>query len=218
MVGGSVVKPVGDHGLICLDGEDFSALPLALQVDALATNAALSSIQAGLDTYNNRPWSILTTTATTTLAQFTNEWTGVVTSSYPGISILANGFTQQNFGLDLTSFTISATLNPAGWYLVGGTCTFQATGAVTVNTRRDLILEWAFRVNGVTNYAPYIVNSIYESNTAGDALSVAGMFYADGTKDYFFDLMFSHKNAGSTMTVNAGARYFVAYLGTGLVI
>jgi len=212
------MKPVGDHGLICLDGDDYSALPLALQADAKAINSTLSSDQAELDGYNNRPWTILTTTATTTIGQNTNEWTGDVASAYPGVSILGNGFTQQNFDLDISLFTVHAATDPAGWYMAGGTATFQATGAVTANTRRELVLEWAFGVNGITNYAPYIVNSIYESNTAGDALSVSGVFYADGTRNYFPDLMFNHKNAGSTMTVNAGARYFLAYLGTGLVI
>lgn len=208
--------PVGDHGLTCLSGTDFAAIALLMQQNAEVIDGALQANLSSLQEYSNRPWAIATTTATTTVAQTTGEWPG--TGFFSAISLLSNGYSQVGFGIDITSQTISPTLHPAGWYMMGGSATFQATGAVTANSRRDLAVEWAFPEGGITQYGEYSISSVYESNTAGDSASVAGMFFADGTRNYFYDLTWSHRNAASTMTANAGARFWIVYFGSGVTV
>lgn len=215
------MRTVGDHGLVCPDGTDYSAIPLVLLEQAEAINEVLSADQAAFDNYNDRPWAIVSPTVGITIAQFTSEYTG--TGFYPGASLL-NGVLATN-GYRITgppfiqpSPATSPNVIPAGWYYAGGFVEAVETGAVTANSRRDLVLEWSWTENGVRSF-DHAFSSSYATNVAAfnDNMSVDGFFYADGLRNYSCDLVFSHKNAASTMqTLNA--RAWIFYLGTGLVI
>lgn len=203
-----------DSGLICLTDKDYAAVALAEQCSTAQVDASLLTLNTGLTAYNNRPWATAVTTASgtsnNTLADFV-----LGTQPSGGVSIHSLAHSTAASGL---SGLPTMTLPPAGWYLAGATCTFQATGAVNANTRRDLILTWAYAVNGINQWNQQSVHSVYESNTGGDADTVTGMFFADGLRNYTLQATFIHKNTSSTMQVNTGARYWVQYLGTGLVI
>ena len=118
-------------------------------------------------------------------------------------------------GMD--SFVSTNAVNPAGFYLVGGYVTYQATGAVNSFTRRTLCIQWQYVANLDSVYDQAIQTS-YESNTAGDAMTVQGIFYADGIHKNFPRLLFAHRNTSSTMQVNAGAKMWIQYIGSGVGI
>lgn len=208
------MKPVGDHGLTCLDGADYSAIALNLQGNAKTDDSVLTQIQSTLEGYNDYPWFSLISTSSDTFAQFTSEWTG--SGSFPG-SHFINTYTITSFGLGNPTFPQITPAVPAGWWYLGGTCTFQATGAITANSRRDLAIEWDSQPSGILTHE-YSVSSVWESNTGGDSLTTVGMFYANGENTFFPDLVFNHKNAASTMTVNSGARLWGFYMGTGVTV
>jgi hypothetical protein len=203
-----------DSGLICLTGKDYAAVALAEQCSAAQADSSLLTLNTGLTAYNNRPWATAVTTASATSNNTLNDFVlGTQPSGGVAVSSLAHSTTA--FGL---SGLPTMTVPPAGWYLAGATCTFQTTGAVSANTRRDLILTWSYAVNGINQWDQQSVHSTYESNTGADAATVTGMFFADGLRNYLLLVNFVHKNTASTMQVNTGARYWVQYLGTGLVI
>lgn len=204
---------VFDDGFLCLEGNDYAAIPLALQANAALADAALKSLNDSLNGYNNRPWAQAVTTASSTIASDVQGF--ILGESPPGMLVSLLAHTTTSFGInDLPTMT----LPPRGWYLAGFTATFQATGAVTANSLRTLGLTFSYAINGINQWDQQTVQNVVESNTAGDAGTVAGMFFADGLRNYTLIPSFSHRNTGSTMQVNSGARYWVSYLGTGLVI
>lgn len=204
---------VFDDGFICLEDTDYAAIPLALQANAALTDTTLKTINNSLVAYNNRPWAQAITTAN---AVQVNSVDGFIRGEPPpGLQLQFTAATATTFGI--TGFP-TMTLPPRGWYLAGFTATFQATGAVTLNSMRTMGLSWAYAINGVNQWDQQAAHDIVESNTAGDSGTVAGMFFADGLRNYTLIPSFNHRNTGSTMQVNSGARYWVSYLGTGLVI
>lgn len=202
-----------DHGLVCLTDEDYSAVPLAMQADATAVTEATASQSASLTAYNNRPWLLATSTVAVTGAQSLTEPS--YNTSFPGLTVMTqtSGTVQQS---GMASFT-SSVPEPAGWYHVGGFATFQATGAVNTFTRRLLAVQW-FHIENLTNVYETAIQTCYESNTGGDAMTVQGMFYADGVNSYTATLYFAHRNSSSTMQVNTGAKLWITYLGSGVNI
>lgn len=205
---------IDNHGLTCLDGSDVAAVSLLLQSNAATIDSSLDAIADSLNAYNTRSWAVTTTNAAVTGSSTSNE---LVSGSFPpGFSLLAGSLSTQSFGMDSPPNFLAPIL-PTGWYLTGGIATFQATGAVTANSRRDLILYWTKTVSGQTVFE-YSLNTVYESNTGGDALTVTGKFFADGISRYSLNLNFAHNNTGSTMQVNAGTKCWIAYIGTGVVV
>lgn len=207
--------PVGDHGLICLDGSDPAAIALIMQTDAETIDDTLTQVSDALTGYNNRGWALATTTSSYTLGQTAFDF--VDGQGLPGAPGLLGSSSEsiQSFGISAPPFFSPAL--PAGWYLAGAYASFQATGAVTANSRRNLGLAWFSSTVGTDAYE-YAINMVYESNTAGDAMTVTGMFYADGVTEYQLDGFFWHNNAASTMQVNAGAKVWIAAAGSGVVI
>lgn len=207
--------PVGNHGLSCLDGADYGAVALSLQANAGEIDDTLTQIQANLNLYNNRGWALSTSTSSFTLASTAFDF--VDQQFLPGSYLFNNAnFSDQSFGMDTLPF-FSTPILAAGWYMAGCYVTFQATGAVTANSRRNIGLDFTHIVNGVTIH-DYAINMVYESNTGGDAMTVAGFFQANGVSQYNLDANFWHNNTGSTIQVNAGAKIWIAYMGTGVVI
>lgn len=207
------MSTVTDHGLICLGDEEYAAVALAMQADAQAVTDVTTADIAALDAYNNRPWLLATSTAAATIGQSTVEPT--FDTSFPGLAVISqtSGTVQQS---GLSSFATNA-VERAGWYHVGGFATFQATGAVNTFTRRLLAVQWFHAENGI-NFYEHAIQACYESNTGGDSMTVQGMFHADGAHSYTATLYFAHRNNSSTMQVNVGAKLWITYLGSGLVV
>lgn len=207
----------GTHGLICLGADEYSAITLAERHNAVAIDAAVQASNSALSGYNNRPYVRASLSAnTSSISQSLSEW--VPGSSLPGLNIFDGSFAITR--ISSPGITFASPLNVSsvwrqGWWLVGGWITYQCVGAVTNLSRRTLGVQWRHSVNGVSQYEANL-NTSYESNTGTDAMTVQGMFYADGIHSYNADLVFAHRNAGSSMIVNAGARLWMFYLGSGV--
>lgn len=204
---------VFEDGFICLEEGDYAAIPLALQANAALADAALKALDDSIRGYNNRPWAQAITTANEIVL---NTTTGFIRGqSPPGLNLSFTARTVTTYGL---SNLPTMTIPPSGWYLAGFTATFQATGAVTANSMRTLGLTWSYAINGINQWDQQAAHDVVESNTGGDSGTVAGLFFADGQRDYTLVPSFNHRNTGSSMQLNAGARYWVTYLGSGLVV
>jgi hypothetical protein len=199
--------------LSCLDDDDYAAIPLSLQSNAVAIDAALTADQASFNAYNNSPWiQIISTTVSSAYASLNVDYT--LGGQVPGFSAFSGATVNTAFGLSPASLN---NVYPAGWWHVGGQATFQATGAVNTFTRRTLGVQLRHVERGISFY-DVAIGTCYESNTGGDGISVSGLFFMDGVHTYFPDLIFAHRNTSSTMTVNAGARMWLTYLGSGVTI
>lgn len=189
---------VGDHGLICLDGNNYAAVPLVLQTNAQAIDAALTEAQANLVAYGNR-------------------YTARFVSTSPSVS----GANSGNGLPDGSAATIVVSafpgILPQGWYGASASLSYQATGAVTAGTYRRSIIQIGFTASKVP--PAFFQSTTDESGTGtADSATVNGWFFADGISSVQVSLLFGHGNTGSTMSVPAGAVLTLRYLSSGLVI
>lgn len=210
------MKPVGTHGQGCLSGSDYGAVALAMKSNRDAVDATLTTEQAALTGYNNRPWLQVTGTATVTQAQSPTEWT--FGDSWNGFTVLTNNTTgSSTFIASGMTNNLAAGNFPTGWWNIGGYCSYQPTGAVTNNTRRLMCIQVSRGVQ-FDNIEETIVQTSFESNTGTDSMTVNGMFFLDNVLTYGVVLGFSHRNTGSTIQVNTGARIWMNYLGSGVTV
>ena len=216
---------VGDHGLTCLDGDDYAAIALSMQCNAEAIDEALTSIDAPLDDYLGRWWWSATNGSAINVANNSGtlgpeDLVGADLSTDGGsLVIQANGF-------PATSFFPTSFDWPNGIYMMGSTIKYTVA-TPTNNTIRTLLLYQAVRINGVTSInppgpgGPVYMSSEYERGAAGNdgSITVAGMFQvADDPAMSRFGAFFSHANTGSVIVVPVGAwRMWYLRLGSGLV-
>lgn len=218
--------PVGSHGLGCLDTQDYAAWALAMQCNAIATDAALEEVAEQFDAILERPWIVVTNNNVLTVQDDATGGTlgpnGVVGETMnpttgSSVNVQANGLPTAYNSFDPT------TLWPRGVYLLGAsvTCTF---GAVTNNSIRQLLVygirDIGGNVSAVTNYVDLYYNTDFEGGGAplGSSLSVFGFLESDGDLA-FIQALFSHKNvAGAASVPVNNFRLWATYLGSGLVI
>lgn len=201
-----------DHGLACLDEDDYAGVALAMQHDALATEAALDAVSDAFDTYYLRPYA----TAVTTLVN------GPVSSG--GEQIFGMG------GWSLTATNMPGTLvtstpgmrvlaSRTGWYRAQAYANMQAAGAVTLNSRRTLYVRASRRVNGLPVIVDQGVWRTTDTNTGGEFLIADGnAFYLLAGQTVDVEALWSHTNLASNVSVNAGAKLTCFFLGSGVVI
>lgn len=206
------MNPVGIHGQGCLIDEEYGAIALAMQHNRDAVDAALTADQVALDTYNNRPWMQLVSTAVVSQAQSPLEWTPF--TAWYGWTIMTN----TTAGATLTSSGMTNTF-PAGgfltgWWNIGGYASYQPTGAATANSRRQLCIQVSHSVQFNQVYDT-IINTSFDSATNPDSMTVNDIFYLDNRYTYAITLGFAHRNAASSVQANVGARIWANYLGTG---
>lgn len=190
------MSTIGNHGLSCLDDNNYAAIALSMQSNARAIDASLFQISTSLTAYGNR--YVSKTVRTTTSTSGANSGTGLPD------------------GTAADDFIFGGGLLPQGWYAAALTFTYQETGAVTAGSyRRGIIL-----INGIeTKIPPTFYQSITVATNTGaaDSMTVNAWFYSDGILRTTVTGAFGHGNTGSTMTVAAGAILTVRFLDTGLV-
>lgn len=203
--------PVGTHGLQCLDDSDPAAVALYMQAEALAIDALLDGISDSFDSTFLRPAFAGNTTivngpiASGGEAQFSLNGWALTSSNFAPAPTSTTGF----------QFTVPRT----GWWEAGFYMNAQASGAVTVNSRRT-----AFnRVYRVTSTGNVLIGEgiwrTYDTNTGGEFLVVSGTtFFATAATVVRILPQWSHTNAASTVQVNAGAKLWCFYVGTGVEI
>ena len=209
------MNPVGTHGQGCLTDTEYSAVALAMQHNRDAVDAALTQIQTDLEGYNERPWMQLVSTATASGSQTSTEWTpGAVWNGFTIMTNVTAAATLTASGMTNT-FTAGGFLT--GWWNIGGYASYQPTGAVTNNTRRLLCIQVNHLVQ-LNQVYDTIINTSFESNTGTDSMTVNDMFYLDNQYTYGITLGLSHRNTGSSIQANVGARIWANYLGTGVSV
>jgi hypothetical protein len=189
--------PVGDHGLICLDGNDYSAVALGMQCNAGAINDSLTDTSATLTAYGNRYVARFVSTSTTTGGANSGlglpDGTGALSVLSPGLGVL-----------------------PQGWYSASGSMTYQATGAITASSYRRALIMVNFSTSAIPPSLFQVVTT--ESGTGTpDSLTVNAWFYSNGVTSTSIQLMFGHGNAASSVTVAVGAVLTLRFLSSGLV-
>jgi hypothetical protein len=201
------------HGLLCPSEEEYAALALIMQHDALAVEAALEGISGSFDSFLLRPVVLAVTTGISGPASTLGE--NVFDTTF--WSIASSNFTPA----PTTAATsgIRVPLPRTGWYNFGGFGNLVATGAVTANSRRTLYASATLNSVGSTTVLSQVVWRTVDTNTGGEFLVVSGgSFYGVAGATVDLKLQWSHANAASTVQVNAGAKLWCHYAGSGVEI
>lgn len=202
-----------DHGLVCLDGDDYAAIALAMRTDALAVDAALVDIDTDLSNYRNRIWWNAVNTSSISVSSSGGGVyaEGIVGESTPGsgsATITANG----------VSPILGAQILPTGWYLMGTTANWTVATPNNNTTRTLMVYDSKFS-GGLTVDDRVYLRVTGEQSTGGGSADVSGFFYSDGVLQTQVLGVLSHANTSSNIVVAAGNwRTWFMYMGSGLVI
>jgi hypothetical protein len=212
---------VTDHGLVCLDGEDYAAVAMAMEADARAVDASVDSIADSLAVYGRRPFF----TAITTVGNGPLASNGETQQSFGSWGLVAANFSSSLLTFNpLTPITGSLalmTLPVTGWWDFGGYGLLQAAGAVTAFSRRTVVASaWTMSTLGGV---PVLYESIHwrtgDTNTGGEYLTTSGgTFYGRAGSLILLSFSWSHANLASNVSSPAGARFWCHYIGTGVDI
>lgn len=201
-----------DHGLACLGDEDYAAIALAMQQDALATEASLDAVSDAFDTYYLRPYATAITTAPT----------GPVSSA--GETIFGiGGWSLSNTNMPGATAPVNVGLRlimPAtGWYSYQAYASMVAAGAVTAFSRRTLYARASRRIATVNTLLDQVVWRTVDTNNAGEYLIADGnAFFAMAGWTIDIEALWSHANAASNVSVVTGSRLNCYFLGSGVTI
>jgi len=198
--------------LPCLTDQSPAAVALLMQTLARDIDAALTAQLASFNSFLNAPTAIAISTAPTTVGVLsTRTIIGSLTTQFTNYAIPTNPF-----GLTLAggSLGFPNTATPT-WYHVGGYARLQPTGAVTNNTLRQLVVTVSSLIidpSGTTQLEQWEDQS-YETNTAGEFLTVDGTVKIPANSYATADLSFVHTNAGSSVQATTGALLWLTRLG-----
>lgn len=202
------------HGLVCLGEEDYSAIALAMQADALAVDAALDGISGSLDSYLSRPYlQMITTTGNGPLSsggeqQFSIGSWSVVSGNIPIGS-----------GTLLGNIAGAMPMPETGWYEYGCYVNLVAAGALTAFSRRTLTASAYSRPGSAAVQLSQIVWRTAETSTAGEFLVASGgSFYATAGQTIEVTATWSHTNAASNVSSIVGAKAWIHFIGSGIEI
>lgn len=205
--------PVGTHGLSCLGEEDYAAVALYMQDQALAIEAALVDISDDLASGFLRP-SVVAVTTTVSGPQSSGseqiyDLTATWTMSY------------ENYTVDpsIISAGVRLTIPRTGWYAYGAYANIAATGAVTALSRRTLYARATREAVGVSTQLSQASFRTIDTNTGGEFLIASdASFYATIGTTVDVEAAWSHTNAASTVQVNTGAKLWCHFIGSGVEI
>lgn len=201
-----------DHGLACLGEEDYAAVALAMQHDALATEAALDAVSDAFDTYYQRPYATAVTTGATGPVSSAGESIFGIGSWSLSNTNMAGATAVVNVGLRLT-------MPETGWYSYQAYANMVAAGAVTANSRRTLYARASRRISTTNTLLDQVVWRTVDTNTAGEYLIADGnAFFALAGWTIDIEALWSHANAASNVSVTTGAKLTCYFLGSGVTI
>lgn len=201
-----------DHDLACLGDEDYAAVALAMQHDALATEAALDAVSDAFDTYYLRPYATAVTLATGGAVASAGETIFSITGWSLGSTNMPGATAPSIVGLRLT-------MPKTGWYSYQAYASLVAAGAVTAFSRRTLYARASRRIATNNTLLDQVVWRTVDTNTAGEFLIADGnAFFAMAGWTIDIEALWSHANAASNVSVAAGARLNCYFLGSGVTI
>lgn len=213
---------IGNHGLFCLDEDDYAAIALAMQCNAQATTAALESSNASLNAYLGRPWQ----TTQNNGAIVIDDSAGSGNLGPLGVvgALLRPGAGTTNLSYNMAPFYVTgdvSTFLPRGVYLMGASINWTL-GALTANSIRQLLVYGVTSNGGALNSTTDFTDLYRFQDYQGDggangAMNVVGFLDNTAGNVASIESLFSHANTASDITVaNANWRIWVTYLGSGL--
>lgn len=195
---------VGDHGLACPGPEDYAALALYMQDQAIAIDTALDSISDSFDSARLRPGVLATSNANVAVASGVTGNFGATTVQYNNFPVV---------------FGVSFITPRAGWWQYGANVNMVATGAVTANSVRRLTVSAVVATGGPSVTVSSTSDQSFETNTAGEWLACsAGTFYLPAGRTVTISPTTLHANAASTVNNMAGARVWCFFISPGIEI
>lgn len=212
--------PVGNHGLACIDDDDYAAYALSMQCNANAIDTALAGLNGQIGGYLDRGWiSVVNRNAATI-----DDSSGGGTIG-PGL-VIGEPMDTNGSGVGFPLVTRHnlpgpSALMPRGIYLVGSTINFTF-GGITANSNRQLSIFGVRFLNGnqstINNFTNlYSMRDYQGEGGANGALSVVGLVDGRAGNLMNFQAFVSHANVASDMSVAVGNwRLWVTYLGSGL--
>lgn len=217
MAGGrAVTRQIGEHGLFCLDSEDYAAYALEMECNAIAIDDALSSTITSVNDFLTRPYGSF---ANTNARVIFDDSSGTIgPEGLAGDSLLMAASSTGTFNRMANGLGNL----PIGFYLIGATINWTVA-TPNNNTRRLLMVYGVNTINGFANaattYTDLYIATDFEGSTGGTgALTVCGMLENSGQLSSI-QSHFTHGNTSSTINVAAGNwRVWAMYLGRGAVI
>lgn len=214
-----MTEQIGTHGLFCIDDDDYAAYALAMQCNANATDATLTTVNDAIEGYLGRPW-----------LSGVNNFATVINDDAAGGEIGPTGAVGERIGSgsvalsgNVLPVTSSGEAWPGGIYQIGASINWTL-GAATANSYRQLMVYAVARINGVINSATTYVDLYTMRDYQGDggnngALTVVGFLDARNVEIVQLQSFFSHGNTAGALTAAAGNwRMWATYLGSGLSI
>lgn len=216
-----MTEQIGNHGLFCVDDDDYAAIALAMQCNAEATTTALESSNTALNSYLGRPW-----------VSTQNNGALVIDDSSSGTlgplglvgAVLRPGAGTTNLSYNMSPYYITGDLTtfmPRGVYLIGASITWTL-GALTANSIRQLLVYGVTSNGGALNSTTdatdiYRFQDYQGDGGANGALNVVGFLDNTAGNVASVESLFSHGNTASDITVANGAWHvWATYLGSGL--
>lgn len=203
--------PVGNHGLACLEEEDYAATALYMQHEGLLIDSLLDGIQDELTAYNNRLSFVATSAVSSSFAsvggQVMPDGREANAPTFAGGTVLGSSALVTISG-SLVFFVPPAT----GWYDIGGYVNVVPAGAVNVGSERVLYLQY----QETASIPSRPLNRLYqfrttETNTGGEFLETSGLVYMETGRNAFLQLFVSHQNVASNLVTNAGAKIWASF-------
>lgn len=220
---------IGNHGLFCLDDDDFAAVALAMQCNAQATNTALEGINDAVNDYLGRPWGQAISNGALVIDDAAGGGQlgplGLVGAFLrPGASGPSAPATPTTTSYNMPVQYVATdptTFMPRGVYLIGSSINWTL-GALTANSIRQLLVYGISSTGGALDSSTDSVDLYRLQDYQGDggangALTVVGFLDNTAGNIATFEAFFSHANTASDITVaNANWRVWATYLGSGL--
>lgn len=196
-----------NYRLPCLDGNDYAAYAIYMQCLAETLDTKFQEQFDSLYSFLQPPASVWTRTTTQAGINFPD----------PQLLFIFETESQLNWPFPLTTTPNIPALR--GWWHVGLTGNFIASGGINVDSYRRIFLRGDAVINesGATT-VDYVnlEDQVWESNTGnGENLTVQGTVFQPGFDEIILTPYMSHGNITSTltMTITPQPRLWAVYLG-----
>lgn len=218
-----MTEQVGDHGLFCLDDDDYAAVALAMQCNAQALDVALTDINSTTTDFLGRPWATVTNSGAAVIAsgsgtlgplnlvgEFLRPGSGAGGVPISQAYNMPNNYVAGNL----------STFMPRGVYLIGASINWTLAAA-TANSIRQLLVYGVTSDGGPLNSTVNFTDLYRLQDYQGDggnngALTVVGFLDNRAGNVATFESFFSHANAGDLTVAANNWRVWATRLGSGL--
>jgi hypothetical protein len=211
------MEPIGTHGLACLGDEDYADYARFMQCQAETIDSTLFEQFTALDDFLLRPTAIARTVLDRTFASGTT-----VSNFFTEFVYINNDFMSLSTVGSETFINVGSPVGGdvvpylPGLYLVGAQALFDATGAVTAFSQRNLTINAQDDTLPEPNQIALANDINPDANTAITGIFTNASFtmVLRGTHGVKIGHALSHTNAASTVTVfSSESLLWVTYLG-----